>query len=77
METFSVRAFRIAREVTHRRRYVPEVDIELLDSQEGWSPYLPLEDVLKLDDIRAVLRRGALETAANLSRVYTLTSVAV
>jgi hypothetical protein len=61
----------------HEGRYVAEVDIELLDSQEGWSPYLSLEDALKLDDVRAALRRGDLETAANLSRVYTLTPVAV
>ena len=45
--------------------------------QEGWSPYLSLEDALKLDDVRAALRRGDLETAARLRRVYTLTPVAV
>ena len=54
-----------------------EVDIDLLDSKEGWSPYLSLEDALKLDDVRAALRRGDLENAVRLSRVYTLTPVAV
>lgn len=56
----------------HEGRYVAEVDIELLDSEEGWSPYLSLEDALKLDDVRAALRRGDLENAVRLSRVYTL-----
>lgn len=61
----------------HEGQYVAEVDIDLLDSKEGWSPYLSLEDALKLDDVRAALRRGDLENAARLSRVYTLTPVAV
>ena len=43
----------------------------------SWAPYLSLEDALKLDDVRAALRRGDLENAARLSRVYTLTPVAV
>jgi hypothetical protein len=61
----------------HEGRYVAEVDIDLLDSKEGWEPYLSLEDALKLDDVRAALRRGDLENAARLSRVYTLTPLAV
>jgi hypothetical protein len=61
----------------HEGQYVAEIEIDLLDSEEGWSPYLSLEDALKLDDVRAALRRGDLETAARLSRVYTLTPVAV
>jgi hypothetical protein len=64
----------------HEGRYVAEVDIDLLDSKnskEGWSPYLSMEDALTLDDVRAALRRGDLEYAARLSRVYTLTPVAV
>jgi hypothetical protein len=61
----------------HEGKYVAEVDINLLDSKEGWSPYLSLEDALKLDDVRAALRRGDLENAARMSRVYTLTPVGV
>jgi hypothetical protein len=61
----------------HEGRYVAEVDIDLLDSKEGWAPYLSLEDALKLDDVRAALRRGDLENASRLSRVYTLTPLAV
>ena len=61
----------------HEGRYVAEVDIDLLGSMEGWSAYLSMEDALTLDDVRAALRRGDLEYAARLSRVYTLTPVAV
>jgi len=53
--------------------YVAEVDIELIDMKEGWSPYLSLDDAKKLDDVRAALRRGDLEAAGRLSRIYTLT----
>jgi hypothetical protein len=31
----------------HEGRYAAEVDIDLLDSKEGWAPYLSLEDALK------------------------------
>ena len=47
----------------HEGRYVAEVDIDLLDTKEGWSPYLSLEDAMKLDDVRSALRRGDLENA--------------
>ena len=54
-----------------------EVEVELIETDEGWSPYLSLEDAYKLDDVRAALRRGDLESAARLSRVYSLTPMAV
>ena len=58
-------------------KYVAEVDIELIDTPEGWSPYLTLEDAYKLDDVREALRKGDLNTASRLARLYTLTPVAV
>ena len=57
--------------------YVVEVDIELMDAIEGWSPYLSLDDALKLDDVRSALRRGDLEAASHLGRLYTFTPVDV
>lgn len=59
----------------HEGRYLAEVDVELLDTGDGWSPYLSLEDAYKLDDVRDALRRGDLASASSLSRVFTLTSV--
>lgn len=58
-------------------QYVAEVDIELIDSDEGWSPYLSLEDAQKLDEVRDALRREDLATASRKARIYTLTPVAV
>jgi len=61
----------------HEGSYVAEVDVELLDEPEGWSPYLSLEDAYRLDDVREALRRGDIKTAAKKSRVFRLTPVAV
>ena len=56
-------------------QYVAEVEIELIDTDEGWSPYLSLDDALKLDDVRNALRRKDLQTAGRLARIFTLTPV--
>ncbi len=63
--------------LVHEGKYVAEVDIELIDTPEGWSPYLALEDAYKLDDVREALRKGDLDTAGRLARLYTLKPVAV
>ena len=59
----------------HEGQYVAEVDIELIDTDEGWSPYLSLEDAHKLDDVRDALRKGNLDTAMRFARLFTLTPV--
>lgn len=60
----------------HEGRYLAEVDVELLDTGDGWSPYLSLEDTYKLDEVRAALWRGDVKAAARQSRVFALTPVA-
>ena len=55
--------------------YVAEVEMELIESGTGWSPYLSLEDAYKLDDVRDALRRGDLQRAGRLARVFTLTPI--
>ena len=65
------------KKLIHEGQYVAEVDIELIDTDEGWSPYLSLDDAQKLDDVRNALRRGDIKSAARLSRLYTLTAVAI
>ncbi len=60
----------------HEGRYVAEVEVELIVDDTGWSPYLPLEEAYKLDNIREALRKGDLKTAARWSRVYELHPVA-
>lgn len=62
--------------LVHEGNYVADVDVELMDSETGWSPCLSLEDAYKLDDVRDALRRGDIKAACRLARVYTLTPVA-
>ncbi len=61
--------------LVHEGSYVAEVDIELIETGEGWSPYMSLEDAEKLDDVRVALRREDIDTASNLSKVYRLSPV--
>jgi hypothetical protein len=61
--------------LVHEGSYVAEVDIELIETGTGWSPYLSLEDAEKLDDVREALRREDFDTASKLSKVYRLTPV--
>lgn len=63
--------------LVHEGDYVAEADIELIYTDEGWSPYLSLDDAQKLDDIRDALRKGDLRQAAKLARIYTLTPIAL
>jgi hypothetical protein len=63
--------------LVHEGQYVAQVDVELIETDEGWSPYLSLEDAYKLDDVRDALRRGDLKSAMRLSKVFNLTPVAV
>ena len=63
--------------LVHEGKYVAEVDIELIDTPEGWSPYLTLEDAYKLDDVREALRKGDLDAASRLAYLYTLKPVVV
>ena len=57
--------------------YVAEVDVDLLEEPEGWSPYLSVEDAYRLDDVRQALRQGDVKTATRHSRVFRLTPVAL
>lgn len=54
-----------------------EVGVELLYEDDGWSPYLAMEDACRLDDVRLALRNSAIATAMGLSCVYELVPVAV
>ena len=63
--------------LVHEGKYLAEVDVELIETDAGWSPYLSLDDAAKLDNVREALNRGDIRSAARLARVYTLTPVAV
>jgi hypothetical protein len=61
----------------HEGDIVAQVDIELIYTAEGWSPYLSLEDARKLDHVRESLRRGDVKAAAQSARIFRLTPVAI
>ena len=59
--------------LVHEGIYVAEVDVETIFTDDGWSPYLSVEDACKLDDVRDALKRGDLKAATQIARVYSLT----
>ena len=60
----------------HEGRYVAEVEVDLIESADGWSPSLSLENAYRLDDVRDALRRGDLGSAAQFGRIYEMRPVA-
>jgi len=63
--------------LVHEGQYIAEVDVELLETESEWSPYLSLEDAYKLDNVREALRKGNIKAASQHGKVYTLTPVAM
>ena len=56
-------------------QYAAEVEVELIEAENGWSPYLSLDDARKLDAVREALRCGDILAASRHGRVYSLTPV--
>ena len=56
----------------HEGDYAAAVEVEWIESDTGWSPYLSVEDAQKLDEVREALRRGDLQRAGQLARLYQL-----
>jgi hypothetical protein len=61
--------------LVHEGDFVAEVPVELIETDDAWSPHLSVEDALKLDDVRKALRNGDLESATKLAQVFRLTPV--
>jgi hypothetical protein len=56
---------------------VAEVEVNLVEAEGGWAPYLSLDDAYKLDDVRDALRTGDVKRASQLATgVYRLTPIA-
>ena len=68
---------RHCKKLVHENQYVAEVEVQLIETEEGWSPYLSLDDAYKLDDVHDALRRGDLHRASELAEVYVLTPVSL
>jgi hypothetical protein len=58
-------------------QYIAEVEVELIEANDGWAPYLSLEDAERLDAVRQALRLGEIEKASQLGRIFRLMPVAV
>jgi len=62
--------------LVHEGKYVAEVEIEIIDSENAWSPTMTLEDAFKLDSVREALRANDIDVAKNMAKVYILKPVA-
>ena len=59
----------------HEGKYIAEVDVEIIDSDEGWSPYISLDDALRVDAVRDALRQGDIRQAEKKARVFEISRV--
>ena len=58
-------------------KLVAKVPVTLIHDETGWSPHISHEDMLKLDDARAALKRGDIAGAARYGEVFELTPVSI
>jgi len=63
------------RKFVHEGEYAAEVEVELIETEEEWSPYLSPEDAEKLDTVREALRRGDVSGASKMGSVFRLTRI--
>ena len=61
--------------LVHEGKYAAEVVVEMLETDDGWSPYLSVDDAYRLDAVREALRCGDVKAAAQHGKVYTLTPI--
>jgi hypothetical protein len=60
----------------HEGEYVAEVDVNLIVDDTEWSPYLSLDDACRLDDVREALKRGDINEASKMARIFRMQPVA-
>ena len=63
--------------LVHEGAFAAKVEVDLIEDENGWAPYLSVADAEKLDKVRDALRRGDIQSAAQLARVFSLTPIAV
>lgn len=59
-------------QLIHEGKYAAEVPITLVEDDAAWGPYVPVEDVRKIDRVRLALRRGDVAEASREAKVYEL-----
>ncbi|MFO7973591.1 MAG: hypothetical protein R6V12_03050 [Candidatus Hydrogenedentota bacterium] len=56
----------------HEGGYVAEIEVELMEDETGWSPYISVEDARRLDGVRKALHCGNLKSAQEYGPIYEL-----
>ena len=56
----------------HEGEYVVVVDVEILEDETVWTPYLSSKDAYRLDDVRDALRRRDFASARRHGQVFRL-----
>lgn len=59
----------------HEGRYVAEVEVDLIEDDHEWAPYLTVKEATKLDEAREALQKEDLETASKYGRIYRMEPV--
>jgi len=55
----------------------PEVEIEIIDFEDGWAPSISLDHALRLDRVREALKLGDVAAASTYAKkVYAFTVAA-
>ncbi|MDZ7771437.1 MAG: hypothetical protein U5K31_01650 [Balneolaceae bacterium] len=56
----------------HEGLYVAEVEVEVITTEDAWSPYLSVEDASRLDEVREALKQKNFGKASEYGRIYKL-----
>ena len=59
----------------HSGNYVAEVKVDLITTDDEWSPYLSIEEAKKLDVVREALQEKDLKKASEYGKVYKMKPV--
>ncbi len=54
----------------HEGKFFAEIEVELIETDNGWSPYLSLEDAERIDSVREALKRNDIDYAKKHASVY-------
>jgi hypothetical protein len=60
----------------HEGQYAAEIEVDVIQDETAFSPYLSLDDARRMDFVRGALRRGDLQAAGSEAKVYVLQPIA-